>query len=549
MDFVVVSAAEQYEVAASLLVLPSTMTSDERSEDLTGREYLRVSFDRSGRARSVGEQHDENVGDAAREGITLLDGEGAQYRDNHRSASRYARKSRDDFERLLSDLRSGEFGADVLYLWESSRGSRKVGEWVDLIELCEKRSVRIRVTTHGRTYDPANPRDRRSLLEDAVDSEYESGKVSARARRASAASAAAGRPHGRAPYGYRRVYDERSGALVGQEADPVEAPVVAELFSRLAGGHSLRSIANDFAARGVEKRSGGPFSAQHLRSMALLPTYAAMRVHIPGGRRERMNQSKISRSLFANEVTQIVEASWPAVVGRDEFLAVRERLTDPVRIQTRPGRGVHLLSMIARCADCGAVLVAAFRDPKSGGASGGARRRVYQCRRNGCVRIGADELDAFAVRLMVDYLSAPEVLAEIASTAEGEGEHAGMLAAVRAEIAEATEQGAELGDALASGAISVALAARSEPQIRARLADAERRERELSTPSALHFLIGQGSDIAAALDEQPMPSRRQIVKLLFAPELLGDLFVHKRPEGRRGGRAIVAAHERVELRR
>jgi len=39
-------------------------------------------------------------------------------------------------------------------------------------------------TTHGRTYDPANPRDRRMLQEDAVDSEYETAKLSMRAKRA-----------------------------------------------------------------------------------------------------------------------------------------------------------------------------------------------------------------------------------------------------------------------------------------------------------------------------------------------------------------------------
>lgn len=94
---------------------------------------------------------------------------------------------------------------------KSSRGSRSVGEWVSLLELCERRSVRIHVVTHNRTYDPANGRDRRSLLEDAVDGEYESSKISTRSRRAAAANAAAGRPFGRIPYGYRRVFDPQPG--------------------------------------------------------------------------------------------------------------------------------------------------------------------------------------------------------------------------------------------------------------------------------------------------------------------------------------------------
>lgn len=35
----------------------------------------------------------------------------------------------------MADLEDGSFDADVLGIWESSRGSRRTGEWIDLIEL------------------------------------------------------------------------------------------------------------------------------------------------------------------------------------------------------------------------------------------------------------------------------------------------------------------------------------------------------------------------------------------------------------------------------
>ncbi|HEY2194672.1 MAG TPA: recombinase family protein, partial [Actinomycetospora sp.] len=229
------------------------------------REYLRVSLDRSGRARSLDEQHGDNAGAAEQQGWRL----GEAYRDNSVSASRYSRKPRDGFAELMADLDTGRFGAGVLVIWESSRGSRRVGEWVDLIDVCAERGVLIYVTTHGRTYDPGNGRDRRSLLEDAVDSEYESSKTSERMKRANAANAADGKPHGRVSYGYRRMYDPRTGRLVGQEPHPDEAPVVRELFERLGAGHSLRGIARDFEERGIRSRSGKPFSAAALRSLAV----------------------------------------------------------------------------------------------------------------------------------------------------------------------------------------------------------------------------------------------------------------------------------------
>jgi hypothetical protein len=84
---------------------------------LTGREYLRVSQDNSGRQRSVTEQHDDNERTTARHNITIT---GAPYADNDRSASRYASKARDDWARLVADLESGAFTEDVLILWETA---------------------------------------------------------------------------------------------------------------------------------------------------------------------------------------------------------------------------------------------------------------------------------------------------------------------------------------------------------------------------------------------------------------------------------------------
>ena len=145
-----------------------------------------------------------------------------------------------------------------MVIWESSRGSRRVGEWASLLDKLEDAGIKVHVATHGRTYDPANHRDRRTLMEDAVDSEYESGKASTRIKRALTANAANGKPHGQIPYGYRREYDVLPNGrrvLVAQVPDEREAPVVRELFDRLRQGHSLRSIARDFEQRGIRGRS------------------------------------------------------------------------------------------------------------------------------------------------------------------------------------------------------------------------------------------------------------------------------------------------------
>src|SRR4029077_3581755 len=78
------------------------------------------------------------------------------------SASTYRTGApRVDFPQLLADIATGAFGADVLLMWEASRGSRQVGEWLALIELCASRGVLIAAYSKGmRFYDPAAPEDR-----------------------------------------------------------------------------------------------------------------------------------------------------------------------------------------------------------------------------------------------------------------------------------------------------------------------------------------------------------------------------------------------------
>jgi DNA invertase Pin-like site-specific DNA recombinase len=479
------------------------------------REYLRVSFDRSGRQKSNDEQHADNAAAAPALGIDRF---GKPYRDTG-SASRHARRERDDFARLLDDLSAGRFGADVLVLWESSRGSRKVGEWVDLIERCEKAGVRIAVSTHGRLYDPANPRDRRTLLEDAVDGEYESAKTSLRATRAAAASAAEGQPYGPLLFGYRRTYDPITRRLVAQELDPAESPIVVELFDRLAAGHSLTSISKDFAARGIVSRRGNPMAPQTLRLMALNPAYIKRRVHS----RNR------PPGAYTGDPEASYDAVWPRIVSDDVFYAVKARLKDPARTTRRPGRGKHLLSITARCHHCDGPLVATFR-------FAGVRR--YQCQSGGHVLIGADALDAWAEGEMLRALTRPDVLERLMP----HGVNDDTMAAARDEVARVRNEHADLVAQVGSGKLSATLAAGAEPPILARLHLAEKHVEELATPAGLRQLIDPGPAVADQWKVMPMAAKREVARLLFVPNVLGALAVARV----NGGGNTVEARVRLD---
>ena len=496
----------------------------EPPEDLA-REYLRVSKDRSGRARSVNEQHTDNERAATEHRLTL----GEPYLDNDVSASRYATKVRKDFGRLLADLETGAFCARVLILWESSRGSRKVSEWVHLVEACEAAGVDIYVTTHGRRYDPANARDRRSLLEDAVDSEYESSKLSIRSKRSVREGAAAGMPHGRMPLGYRRRYDPMTRRLVAQEPDPATAPLIRELFARLAAGHSLRSIAREWQARGVVNGKGLPYSAAHLRELARKHAYAGLRVYVPGS-------GPGNNAGQRGPEAQVTEATWEPLVSREQFWQVQAILSDPKRKTTRPGRANHLLSMIARCDVCSGPLVALR--PAS------LTYSIYRCHKGGHVHIREADLDDLAERVMIAYLAREDLSTEWVAAVAGQDDD--ELQEIRDDLAGLRRRQDEIEEAMADpDAASVVALAQAAAKIRAEVSVLEERQRERLTPPALAGLIKPGPGIERRWKDAPLEVKRQVARALLSAELLGELRVTRSPKGPN----VVDVTERVKWKR
>lgn len=390
----------------------------------TAREYLRVSKDKSGRKRSNQEQQHDNR--------AAWDFDFGDPYSDATSASRYARKARDDWPRLIADLETDTFGAEILTLWEGSRGSRKVGEWVTLLDLCEEHQVRIAVTEHDRIYDPAIPRDRKTLLEDAVDSEYESAKTSGRVRRGSRSRALAGRPHGPVLFGYRRVYDAKTGVLLGQKPatkrvywpPPAvvvlaavfghsprrvwsEADVVRWVFSAYAGGRSARSIAGVLNGAGIATGHGKPWVSLKVRRMLANVGYVGHRVH---------------------QGEDFGAAGWAALVDGDLFDTCEKR---------RQAAGWHqasnvasLLAGLVRCGVCSGRMAIKH-----------ANRRVYYgCQEKYCTYRLVDRLDAFVTAALLSRLARLDV-ADALNTDPGDdpavAEAKARLAELKADLDEA----------------------------------------------------------------------------------------------------------------
>lgn len=502
------------------------MTGTQGTEDLTFRELLRVSQDASGRMASTAEQHEDHVRDCEANGWVLHPGPYAE--DGAVSASKFSKKVRKGFTSLLSDLNHGRFDADVLAVWEPSRGSRRAGEWASLLDLLEDRGVRVWVSSHQRLYDPANPRDRRSLMEDAVDAEYEVGKSSLRVRRAQAAMAEQGRPNGLVPYGYKRVYDETNRRKFGQVPELAEAEVVRELFRRIDKGHSLRAIARDFEQRGIRTRTGKVFTAQHLRNLATKESYAGIRVHVPTTSGTAAGSARGS----AKPVVARTKATWPALVKPELFNRVQAVLSDPSRKTWRPGRGKHLLSMLVFCGPCGGKLTVRYRNGN----------RYYYCRDRSCVRIDADELDQLAEDVIVAYLDRDDVRAKLAA-ADATGPE---LDQARADLIQIKNELDDLYTRCGSGELSAAALAKVEPGMLRRQDELQQRVNELSAGSGLAGILQPGSAVSRRWAELPISARREVVRLVLRPDRVGQLRVDR--AGSHGPKP-APLHERVTWNR
>lgn len=438
--------------------------------------YTRVSSDPRGHQRSVSEQEAECRAVCEREGWSVV----AVHSDNDRSASRFATKARPGFARMLGALDAGE--ADVLLTWESSRAQRDLGTFVELRQALVSRGVLWHYG--GRTFDMSKARDRKETARDALDAEGASDETSERVQRSVRANAAAGRPHGKLLYGYRREYDPTTRALVGQHEHPEQAPIVRECAERIASGEALYAVAADLNAREVPAPRSGLWDPTQVRRLCVNPSYIAKRTHLG----------------------QVVgDATWPALVEEATHYACVSRMADPAR-RTNEGRGArHLLTGLLLCGVCGArchVL-------KNRGSL------AYQCHGGGfCTSRRQDAVDALVTATVVARLGQPDALDLLSpddDTDEARGE-------ARAEALELRARLEEHYAAAAAGELTAQGLGRMEAALLPRIEDAERRARRVLTSPLLQRL--SGADAAQRWEGLSLEQRREVIGLLCSVRVL-----------------------------
>ncbi|MER6970545.1 recombinase family protein [Nocardioides sp. NPDC000445] len=467
----------------------------------TAREYLRVSKDDTKTARSPKEQHDAHLRAAQSQGWSLGEpyGEIKDGRHEARSASRYALREREGFKELIADLENDTFGADVLMLWTTSRGSRRAGEWLNLLDLLIERRVKVYITADDTIFDPTKSRDWKTLADDAVDAEYQTLKSSADIKRALAANADNGRPHGRPLLGYARQYDPNTGELLGQAPDPETAPRIRDMFARLARGESIRSIVRLWGAAGHLNGAGKPYDHTFITRLARNPQYAGYRLHEAGRTGGQLPSDK----------ARLIEAAWEPIVDRETFWAVQEILNAPGRRSNREGRAKWWLTMIARCHVCGGPTVARKLHGK---------HMHYACQTGHC-SVRMDGVDEVAESLIVSFLERENITKD---TAELEHDNA-ELQRVRSDIATLSERLKATEADYDADLIDGRRYKEKTDKLNKEIRDAEAKERELTAPDILGGLFEMGPGAAERWRSLTLERRRKIASILLTPEHIGQL--------------------------
>ncbi|PXA76860.1 recombinase family protein [Auritidibacter sp. NML100628] len=455
--------------------------------------YGRASKDRTKRERSIGDQIEDCRTWCAQQGWSVAH----VIKDADRSASQWRTREREGWEEALELIRSGKYGA--LVSWEPSRAGRDLAIYVQLRAAFQQYGVLY--MTHGRVYDLDRSDDAFMMGFEFLRAEADANTMRERQLRTSRLRAQKGKPHGRLPYGYRRVYDEKTRELIRQEPDPHTGQIVRDIAEQVLAGASLNSIAmglekaGEPLPQGPRKENTAGWVPSTVRQLLKNPTIAGKRV-------------------YRGEV--IGDAAWEPLISWEDFQRIQSILNDP-------GRRVHfgqnqpksLLSHIAKCHYCGRTLkrsVQRYGDPGTPAPS-----RRYTCKYPGCYKVVIVQApaDALVEETLLNLLTTPETLARLTGdTADGEASWTQRMEAAQQELAELQARLDDASDRYAAGELPLEVLTRIEQTLRPQIDAARKAMIPPVTDPGLRQLLS-GEDVRASWQSLPVREKRRIIKAVL----------------------------------
>lgn len=221
--------------------------------------YARISRDSELLGEGVDRQELDCRALADRLGYDVVD----VFADNDVSASTSSKKERPRYNAMVKAVRAGQ--ADVIVAYSLSRLTRRVREFLDLVDLNRDTGVLFKTCVSGDP-DLSTADGRAVALTLATWDQAESERTAERVRRSAADRAERGHYTGPRPFGYQFATDETGRVLTGRDrslvVDPAEAAVIKESVRRVLKDEGLWSIMKDLNRRGVRTAAGGEWRSQ-----------------------------------------------------------------------------------------------------------------------------------------------------------------------------------------------------------------------------------------------------------------------------------------------
>ncbi|MCI6255681.1 MAG: recombinase family protein [Clostridiales bacterium] len=315
--------------------------------------YLRLSRDdeRAGESMSIENQRSGLMQYVHRRGWQAAE----IYSDDGYSGTNFDRPG---FRRLLDDIAAGKI--DTVITKDLSRlGRDQIGTAYYYQIYFPQHQVRYISVAEG--FDTAEPGAAGALFPFlTAANDFYTADISRKVRAALTTRKREGKFIGASPpLGYRKDPEEKGHLIV----EPEGAEVVRRIFRMYLAGGSVVGVAKALTEQGVptpSQRKGGGITGSRfpgvwsdtmVRRILTNPTYAG---HLTQNRREKVNYKLSRRITLPEEAWIIIPNTHEPLVSQDTFDRVREMLA--VRSYTHSGRGGHLLTGLAFCADCGAPM-------------------------------------------------------------------------------------------------------------------------------------------------------------------------------------------------
>lgn len=461
--------------------------------------YLRISKDPSGDRLAVARQQEDGERLIERRGWEHVD----TYIDNDLSAK--GRRQRPDFQRLMDDVRTGRIDTPVADRWD--RLSRNRRDDLLIVETCQPVNALL-AFMKGSDIDLSTAAGRLTADIMSAVARNEIETKSERQLRQAQQQAERGLPGsvGRRAFGFTPD---------GLHLDPVEAPVLARLYSRWLTGEGMGSLAAWLNDHDLLTPRGNRWTRQNVREVLANPRNGGLR-----GIRDVVNAKTGTRAQWHRVVGPAV---WPGVVPEETWRAAMERIRDPHRPGQHVGhnRQTYLLSGIARCGgqDDGPV---DRRDPDFESkvcnlpliTGGRAKERLLRCPSLRHVSRRADLIEDYVTEALLEYLRR----ADTPAFAETGGEPAD-LGGVRTESIALRARLDGLANDYADGVLDRAQMKAAGDRIRARLTELDRQVAAAGQVDVVAPLRA-APDPEPVWDVLPMPTRREVVRRVVGVHVL-----------------------------